>query len=413
MRARRALSAFALVALVAALGPSHAATAGRRIGAPVTVGTDGNEPNMVVAPDGTLYISALQYVYVSTDDGKTWTESPGSTYSSRLELASDSSISVDEKGRLYFTFDYPYAGVTAVCTSDDRAKTFNCDPSAVPGGTDRMWIASPKSDAAYLVTNEGLYQTLFFKSSDRGATWTLNGTVTKGANSNTGPLLQSPKGPEVYQAYADNATNVTATNNYDSGPLAFHVFDPRSPGVSDELTTPLTAGAALPTAGFTPDGTLYLASDEPSKKGAKIEIARSTDMGAKWDTLPTLPGTAKGVATFTALATGDPGHVGVLYYYTRANGTANTVPNDATWDVRWAETWNAASSHPSWQIQTVERNVHKGPICSTAGCTGDARFAGDFVSAAFDASGRPHLTYVSEPEGSSPVVRYAGAASAP
>ena len=387
------------------------AAASHRIGTPVTVGTDGNEPTMLVAPDGTLYISALQYLYVSTDDGKTWTQSPGSTYSSRLNVASDSSISVDEKGRLYFTFDYPYAGVTAVCTSDDRAQTFACNASAVPGGTDRMWVASPKSDTAYLVTNEGLYQTLFFKSTDGGATWNLNGTVTKGANSNTGPLLQSPKGPEVFQAYADNATNATATNNYDSGPLAFHVYDPSTPGVSKELTTPLTAGAALPSAGFTPDGTLYLASDVPSAKGAKIELARSTNMGEKWTTLPPLPGTTRGVATFTALATGAPGHAGILFYYTRESGTANTVPADAQWDVKWAETWNADSAHPRWQIQTIERNVHTGPICSTAGCSGDARFAGDFLSAAFDSNGRAHLAYVSSPDGGAAVVRYAGTSS--
>src|SRR5207253_1180328 len=36
---------------------------------PVTVGVHGNEPLIAAAPDGTLYISALQHVYSSTDSG--------------------------------------------------------------------------------------------------------------------------------------------------------------------------------------------------------------------------------------------------------------------------------------------------------------------------------------------------------
>lgn len=418
----RALRFSVAAALVAALGaaasplPVTATPVRHRIGVPVTVGTQGNEPNMLVAPDGTLYISALQYLYVSTDDGKTWTQSPGSTYSSQLEVASDSSIALDPGGRLYFTFDYPYVGVTAVCTSDDRAQNFACDPKTVPGGTDRMWVVAPSNDAAYLVTNEGLYQTLFFKSTDRGQTWTLQGTVTKGANSNTGPMIESPESHLIFQPFTDNASNQTATNNFDSGPLGFHVYDGSS-ATATELTTPLTAGAALPTAGFTRDGTLYLASDVPGRKdddgnlsNVKIVVARSRNEGAKWKKLKAVPGTGKGIATFTALATGKAGHVGVLYYYTATPGIAAGVPADASWDVRWAETWNANSRRPRWTVQTVERDVHHGPICSTAGCSGNDRFAGDFIAAAFDARDRPHLTWVAQPQGGSPVVRYAGAA---
>jgi hypothetical protein len=422
MRAIRLLLVCALISGVCVSALPASAARSERIGAPVTVGKQGNEPNMLVAPDGTLYISALQYLYVSRDNGATWKESPGSIYSTNynqggLQVASDSSISIDPKGRLYFTFDYPYAGTTAVCTSDDRAKTFSCDPAAVPGGTDRMWVVSPNTKNAYLVTNEGLYQTLLFKSTDRGATWMLNQTTSKGANSNTGDLIESPKSHLIYQPFTDNATNQTATNNYDSGPLGFHIFDPSGMVASSEVTTPLSAGAALPSAGFTSDGTLYLVSDMTSHRdeagkprGVDVVVARSNDGGKRWSKFPPIPGTTTGTSTFTAIATGVPGHVGVLYYETPAGADANSVPAQAMWDVKWAESFNANSAHPTWRVQTVETNVHRGPMCSTAGCTGDARFAGDFVAAAFDSKGQPHLTWVSEPIGSGPVVRYAGAA---
>src|SRR5436190_24081904 len=78
-----------------------ALTAGSPPG-PVTVGGAGNEPLIAIAPDGTLYISALQYLYRSTDGGATWTNLPGPP-ESQVTLASDSSLSVDPGNRVYFT----------------------------------------------------------------------------------------------------------------------------------------------------------------------------------------------------------------------------------------------------------------------------------------------------------------------
>src|SRR3954451_8605287 len=71
---------------------------------PVTVGIHGNEPIVAAAPDGTLYISALQHIYRSPDSGATWTELLGPIDASSLNLNSDSSMSVDPGNRLYFAF---------------------------------------------------------------------------------------------------------------------------------------------------------------------------------------------------------------------------------------------------------------------------------------------------------------------
>src|SRR3954469_6017526 len=149
---RLAVAAAAVAALALATAPSGAAPA--RLRPAITVGGDGNEPLVRAAPDGTLYISALQHLYASTGGGAQWHQSAGSPYSTTLNQNSDSSIQVDAKGRLYMTFDWPYAGATAVCTSDDHAKTMSCNPSVVPGGTDRMWLAAKDTSTSYLVTNE-------------------------------------------------------------------------------------------------------------------------------------------------------------------------------------------------------------------------------------------------------------------
>src|SRR5205085_10235476 len=62
---------------------------------PVTVGVHGNEPLLAAAPDGTLYISALQHIYSSTNSGATWAELVGPIYAASINLNSASSISVD------------------------------------------------------------------------------------------------------------------------------------------------------------------------------------------------------------------------------------------------------------------------------------------------------------------------------
>ncbi|HEX9376858.1 MAG TPA: sialidase family protein [Actinomycetota bacterium] len=408
---------FAGVATTVVVSPSAGATASSRMGPPVTVGTDGNEPLVKVAPDGTLYISALEYLYVSRDQGRTWFRSPGTIYSDPesggqgVNLNTDSSVAVDPGGRLYFTFDYPYAGVTAVCTSDDRAQHFTCDEKTVPGGTDRMWIAAPTTHQAYLVTNEGLYQTLFFTSSDRGASWTPAGTVTSTLDPNTGELVSSPDGTHLYQAYIDNSTNLTATDDELSGPLAMHVWDPAG-GVPQDLPIPLPGGAALPSLAVTPNGTIYVASEGVSgtdatgnPTGKDVRVARSTDGGKTWAVLPALPGTSSGTAAFTAIAAADDGHIGVLYYQTTAGGRADAV--NGTWNVMWAETKGAAAARPSWNVRTIETNVHHGAMCTTAGCTGANRYSGDFIDAEFDSLGRPYLTWNRDTTGKVEV-RFAG-----
>src|SRR5437763_791290 len=170
MRIGRVLAAsLAVAGLGLAAAPSSAAPAGLRPA--VTIGVDGNEPLVRAAPDGTLYVSALQHLYFSRDDGAHWQQSAGSPYNTSLNSNSDSSIQVDSRNRLYMTFDWPYAGTTAVCTSDDHAATLQCNPAVVPGGTDRMWLAVKNPTTSYLVTNEALYETVFAVSTDRGATY--------------------------------------------------------------------------------------------------------------------------------------------------------------------------------------------------------------------------------------------------
>ena len=360
---------------------------------PVTVGVDGNEPLLAAAPDGTLYISALQHIYNSTDSGTTWTELLGPIYASSLNLNSDSSISVDPANRLYFTFDYPYAGTTAVCTSDDRGITWNCNPAVVPGGTDRMWTLAPTMTDAYEVTNEGLYETAFLHSTDRGSTWTPMAIGSSLLEPQSGPLLQRPGSTDVLQVI-----KIYGTLPQEVPELKVYVYHPTTSGsvIADIRSTGLPLPGALPSAAYGKDGQLWVASEELNAGGGKqVVLARSTNDGVTWNKLAPIPGTTSGTANFTWVAAGSAGHVGVIYYYTPDNGDPSVLTS-STWSVMWAESFNASSATPTWKVSTIESGVHTGAICVAASCSGDNRFAGDFINSLFDANDVAHLTWMTE-----------------
>lgn len=361
---------------------------------PVTVGVDGNEPLITAAPDGTLYISALQHIYSSTNSGATWTELMGPIYASSINLNSDSSISVDPGNRLYFTFDYPYAGTTAVCTSDDRGITWNCNPAVVPGGTDRMWTLAPTMTDDYEVTNEGLYETSFLHSTDRGSTWTPTAIGAGVLEPQTGPLLQIPGSSNVLQI-----TKIFGTLPQEVPELKLYVYSPNSTGsiVAAVRSTGLPIPVALPSAALGKDNQLWVASEEPNPAGGvQVVLAHSANEGVTWSKLPPIPGTTTGTATFTWVAAGSANHVGVIYYYTSDNGTDSTSMTTSTWSAMWAETFNANSPTPIWTVTTIEPNIHTGAICAAASCSGDNRFSGDFITAIFDANDVAHLTWMKE-----------------
>ncbi|MEP6603516.1 MAG: hypothetical protein ABJB69_06185 [Spartobacteria bacterium] len=378
---------------------------------PVTVGTKGNEPIIARAPDGTLYISALQYLYHSIDNGATWVATPRPPEAAQLNLASDSSISIDPGNRLYFTFDYPYAGNTAVCTSDDKGDTWFCNPAVVPGGTDRMWIVAPTNSTAYEVTNEGLYETAFLSSTDRGVTWTPKAVGSGVLEPQSGPLLQGRCSNKVLQP-----VKIYGTSPSDIPELKIYVYDPTGSGsiLSDARGTGLPLPLALPSGSLSPDGVLYTSSEEANIVGGKqVVVARSNDEGVTWTKLPPIPATTSGTAAFTWVAAGAPGHIGVLYYYTADNGDPGTLVT-SNWSAVWAESFDADTATPTWNVTTIESLIHTGAICIGADCLGANRFAGDFISAIIDPAGAGHMTWMRRANGTGAVsIGYARIQSAP
>ncbi len=232
-----------------------------------------------------------------------------------------------------------------------------------------------------------------------------------------GALLVSPKTGAVVQDVIDNATNATATTNFESGPQLLRVFDPAAHGAQTVThPVPLEAGGSLPGSAYGRDGTLWITSERATRVNGKIthvgvQVARSADDGRTWRVLPEVPGTTTGTSTFVALGAGRAGHVGLVFYRTAAAGDPGAVPGTSRWDAVYAESTDALSKAPHWTVTTVDKGVHTGVICSTAGCVGAGRFAGDFLDTTFDAHDRPSVVWMRNRPSHPTVneIRYTGA----
>jgi hypothetical protein len=115
--------------------------------------------------------------------------------------------------------------------------------------------------------------------------------------------------------------------------------------------------------------------------------------------------TAIGTSTFVAIGAGKAGHIGLIFYRANVAGNPDSLPATTRWDAVYAESTDALSAHPHWTLTTVEKNVHSGIICATTGCTGNGRFAGDFLDTSFDAKDRPQIVWVRD-NGSATEIRY-------
>jgi hypothetical protein len=287
---------------------------------------------------------------------------------------------------VYFAFDYPYVGTTAVCTSDDRGMTWSCDEAAFPGITDRQWIATPTTHNAVLTFTDGLYANTFGSSKDGGKSWNVAGAYPVGAAG--GPLLRTKQGnwlEPLASPDADNHIKLLSFRGDGSSPVA------------TVISTTVPAGSAVPNLAMTSDGTLYLATQVPNKAGGRqVVVGRSKDNGATWALLPPLPATASGTANYAWTAANKSGEVGVLYYYSRTPGTPSAMPASASWSAVWAETKDADSTTPHWSTTTLDANLHTGSLCPGVGatCQNDDRYSGDFISGFISRSDTAHLAWV-------------------
>lgn len=336
----------------------------------VKVGDDGNEPVIRVAPDGTIYVAALQYLYVSHDNGTSF--KPADFKGALPMYASDSALAVAPDSHAYIAFDWPYAGQTAVCNSRDDGKTWACADIAVPGATDRMWLVAPTTKDVYLITGQTLDRPTFAVSHDAGASFSITSfdaqQQVQGAD-----LAWDPVQKLVVEAASDP-----------DGP-GWGVRSWKSDGTFVGFA-PMKIASSEPTLAVDAAGTWWATACMDTTKDCKLAAARSTDAGKSWVLTP-MPTKAK-QHLLPFIVAGAADRVAMGWY--EANGT---TPDDAAneWRVIAAQTSNAAS----WTATTLTKDpVHKGAMCSSASCLGENRYAGDFLGLAFGPDNALHATWM-------------------
>jgi hypothetical protein len=339
---------------------------------PVVVGLYGNEPVVRVAPDGTVYVAALQDLYVSTDGGATFHEAD---FKGAIPVyASDSALAVSPAGKAYVAFDWPYAGQTAVCGSTDRGATWACAPVAVPGATDRMWILAPTAQDVYLVTGETLDRPTFAVSHDAGATWTIK-SVQADVEVQGADLAWDPLNERVLEAAeAPNGTGWGIRSfSKDGDYQGFYAVNLPAPAGSETLAVDAA-------------GTWWALACAPRVDRCAPAVARSRHDGEEPWNVTALPFDAT-TMLLPFLAAGPADRVAVAWYETSAKSASDP---GAAWRVAVAQTADGVA----WNTTLLTPDpVHTGPVCAGVTCLGENRFAGDFLGVAVDDQGGAHVTW--------------------
>jgi len=388
-----------LTALQPGCEPDAAPLATPTVRDPVALGPGAGEPNIVVAPDGTIYVTPIDHVYRSTDGGAHFQD----LGTALTDGHGDGDIAVDGHGRLHWLGLGGSSASIPYQHSDDRAGTFSTPLDLSKTGSDREWIDARPEGVLYASWRDSADGGILAArtSFDDGATWTPMVTIAPDALG--GPIVHGPVPGTVYEAFA-TYSEIDVAVSQDNGTH----WESRK---GADLTSWVDGSAEnnpidiFPVVAADCAGTLYLvysekvSSPDPvdaSKRVARfgIWLASSRDDGRSWTTPALLSDPAHG-AVMPWIAAGKPGHVAVTWYES-TNGVADEVVPDE-WNVKLWE--SGAADAPAPAGLTVQLNGapnHVGAIC-TMGLfclVGGDRSVLDYFEVTLDNAGQPITTWV-------------------
>lgn len=390
---------------------------------PVSKSYPGGEPVIAIAGDGTLYVEGIgagangnvNKVSKSTDDGKTWTDITPAGLGQ--ERSNDGFVAVGNGNSVYAA--NVFSLTFQVFRSDDKGASWTpLDVPRIPMLMHRHWIvpfgaktlfvvveALPPGFAGYLggapppqdITgspNEGLW---FFRSDDKGATWSVPQHIDPLVNfAGQGNLIVSKDGKSLYVPRYEEASKFAPT--YTRG--KWYLLSSRDAGAtwtrSDMFALTSELSTAVPSLSMDDAGTLFFVWSQQVASRSRVEYSFSKDQGKSWATPRALPGATgtDAMAWSKARGTGD---LSIMWFNADANGTASKV--NASWRVRYVEIAAADGDAPAvgaLQVVTTDP-VHEGNICARGpACSrGEDRRLLDYPWMDFSRDGRAHLVFPS------------------
>jgi hypothetical protein len=396
---------------------------------PVHLGPGAGEPNIAVAPDGTVYVTPIDHLYRSRDGGKSFTDL-GTT---KTDGHGDGDIAVDAQGRLHWLGLFGKGGAIPYQASDDGGDHFGkatdlSEPNGKPtGGTgsDREWIdATPDGwlYAAWRDSDKGGI-IAFRASHDNGTTWLPRVTVSP--DTLTGPIVHGPRAGEAYipltvyegtgpsapvVGSAASSFRIALASTLDHGATwtVRPVVTPRQPAtmtpVADEGT------GIFPVAAVDANGTLYVAWASPQPTGEAsaprsvsrfgIYLTVSHDGGAQWSE-PLLLSDPAHAALLPWIVAGDAGRLVLTWYENTVGNPSDSLPD--LWNVKLWESIDADRGTP--HSATVQLNTdpsHIGSACTVGGAclfTAGDRSLLDYFEIALQPDGLPIVVWAASAAG--------------
>lgn len=422
-----ALVAVLPIGLAAVVAPAAAGGSVRRFSTPVHVDLANQtaEPSIAVGPDGTEYIVAPDgpgvrtpsqlgssgfggsLVWRSTDHGRTWASLGNYDVPTGGD---DTDIAVAPDGTLYAS-GLSAVACSTVSRSTDRGENWTPMPIAGCGRepliNDRQWTATYGNSIVYTAIGDTIDAQVDLVRSvvdgpvvvpsttmqlSQTADYQWPGTVNVDQRTGTAYTVwntqgapndcdQAPGASKCAPAEASTKTpdriEISVLPNGSSTPPKPRVVASRKFDTFDSFVADAVDRA----------GTIYVVWTErhPTVKATWTMLSRSSDGGRHWSA-PVKVNRTPLTTAFPWVTAGDGGRIAVSYYGTSAGGNSpQTVPTSATWRVYSSYSTDGGRHFREYATTGVMNN---GAICTSGtDCAAGSRNLLDFFETAMDARG--------------------------
>ena len=420
-------------------------------GAPLAMDqpTSGAEPNLAIAPDGTLWITAVAgsqerpnhekgaaWLWRSTDDGATWEtlrapqrDTPlGALPQTRRPFgSSDADVVASPDGWVYYSDWWNWGspvtvpgvlplpaspnaryGSYLVERSSDGGASWESTPVTTLdslGGIDRQWLVAgpdgfvglfyayfhgpnPARGPGGVPDGQSSIQAVY--SNDHGATWTDPAPVVVSPAGEFAQISHPRLTPQGLLWMPHGWTKETET--YWTDPSEVRVALSQDAGATWSVVKVADAPGGFDNlwavqGASEPDGTMHVAWAAREGDLMTVRHSESRDGGATWTAPENVSVPGLGFLPWVAARDGE---VAVGYYWADAMGD----PLDASDEVAWHAVVARKAAGGDWvRANASPEPVKTGPLCPRgAACPGDRELL-DYFSLDYDAAGRLHVAY--------------------
>jgi len=388
------------------------------IRADLTLGPGDGEPNIAIAPDGTIYVTPVSQLYRSTDGGKTFKD----LGTDRTDGHGDGDTLVTPDGTLHWLGLFgrnneaiPYQRSTDQGDHFSTSVDLSAKGSSPGTGSDREWLALGADGAVGASWRDGDQGGIvaFRVSHDVGLSWDQRRTMMPDALG--GPLAGGLAPHEWMEAAVTFGSDATGTGmqGTTSDLMLAHTWDDGQTWNLTHVVTPDQSAqvglvgfpvSIFPVTAVDANGTVYIAfaadahatpatTPKPAARSG-VYLSVSHD-GGRTFTTPKLLSDPAHAALMPAIAAGAAGRIAIAWYENEHGIPSENLPDE--WDTKLWESSDAdAGAAHAVLAQLNGAPNHIGAVCTGgSGCLVSDRCLLDYFEVALDGQGLPQVAWAS------------------